>query len=251
MKVAILGCGMSGLMAAWACHRRNVRFEIFADRSLFPKSYGFAFLHSNCDMPLKVCQLKQMIVPPEVEITEASKFYSLLVYGTEKLENSLTAAALHPDLTIWNIDEAAAFLFSQFAKQIQIKKLENLDGVIKFSESYDLIFSTIPLDVLDKQGNYSYVQSFLTVQPSNDVRNIVFYNGGISLADGVYRWGTLFGTYFEEGKKKTDISVKKVITAENLPSVPENVILCGRYGSWNKRVLLHDVYSLALEKLDG
>ena len=248
MKVAILGSGISGLLAAWACQSSDVDYEVYSTDAAPPKPFGFTFLHSPCGIPLQPQTLIQIVVPPDVSVEEASKFYSKKVYGTNVIGSSLPYVFANPEIEIYNMSEAVKFLWN--ATHRKRKTFRDLDEVIRFSEGFDVTFSTIPIDRLDHDTHYFFVESFVEIRKFDaPCHNVVFYNGGVNAV--AYRWGHLFGQYFEEKRERPGTPVRKVAFVKNMPEVPSNLILCGRYGAWDKSILSHNVYDMVLEKIDG
>lgn len=251
-NIAIIGSGISGLMVAWACEQSSVGYAVYTDKVVKPKVAGFMYLHDACGMPLQQYELTQRIVPEGVDISDAAKFYSMRIYGTEMIGNSLPSIAENPVVKIWNMTEAVDHIWEHIEGKVKRKTFRDLDHILDFSEDYDLVFSTVPLDKMDKRcGVYFYNECYVeTKLESKCTRNWVEYNGGDEHLRP-HRWGCLFGHSFSESNSKPGKIMKKVAFGKNYPDVPENVILCGRYGAWDKTILVDDVYRMVREKLNG
>ena len=251
-KVAVLGCGISGLMAAWACEEMGIDYAIFDAKPKKPSVFGFMFLHKPCGIPLKASKLRQLIVPNDISISQASYLYSKKVYDSEFVESSLSSVIKNSVLDIYDMSKAINFLWARCKDKVEQKVFADIGGAVDFSKSFDLTFFTLPLNKLDSSGTYYYTDSFVLTGKVGYGDNFVFYD----LRENnplAYRWGYLFDHIFIESRLKLSGSrkVKKVVFSENLPEVPGNFILCGRYGAWDKKVLVHNVYEKVREILNG
>jgi hypothetical protein len=249
MKVIILGSGISGLFAAWACEQSGVNrnfIEIFSNDVKKPKAFGFQYLHDPCGIELGSHVLNEEILQKHVPIDACSSLYSLKLYGSMNVYNSVTKLSSHSATSvIWNMNEAIDFLWNRYFHRINDMTIHDANELIELSKKYDLVFSTIPLDKLYHNLSFQYRQSYVIVLSTSNSKNSVFYN--VSPESHIYRSGTIFGEFFIESNVRltyceSSIEVKKVITKTSGINLPNNVHLIGRYGSWDKSVMAHDVY---------
>lgn len=69
--IAILGSGVSGLFAAWACFLSDKEFVILSNTLQKPNVFGFVYLHSKCRLPsVKYGYLHQRIHPAGISNSE-------------------------------------------------------------------------------------------------------------------------------------------------------------------------------------
>ena len=249
-KVIILGSGISGLFAAWACEQEGWQdFQIFTKVNLPPITSGFQYLHDPCDMELQKVSLVEKCIQADVPADMRAKLYSNKVYGRPGITNSLNKLTNTPK-DIWDISQASNFLWGKYQSRIEPY---NLDDFSKLNTlKADIIFWTIPLNLYSQQCDFvtSYVYSIPVKSPVNEV----FYD--ISTNIPTYRFGVVFNQFFAESTQLSftaAIPVKKVITFEGKLELkfPKNVVRIGRYGEWNKDVLAHDVYYKVRSVLNG
>jgi hypothetical protein len=250
MKIAILGSGISGLLAASGCIDSGVNDITIYSKSLSkPQAFGFQYLHDPCNLPLESEFLYKTVVPSNVPLTLYSDLYSIKVYGTPGVPNSMDSFDLK-DLSekIWDMNKAIDILWGKFSSKINYLSIQSIDEVKGLSDQYDLVFSSVPLSLFKEcKYTYSYVSSF-KVKPA--VSYVVY---DVSPGSQVYRYGRVFGQFFVESTSMvSDNSVKvvKVIEADNTKiDFPDNVLPIGRYSTWWKGMLAHDAYRYVCELL--
>jgi len=252
MKAVIFGSGLSGLFAAWACHEKGIDYVVYTNRVEKPKVRGFMYLHHHCGLPVRSALLTQVVVPEGVDPEKASKFYSNLVYKNPETPNSLKYAYNEPIVTIWNMTQAVNHIWELIRSRVKLRTIRDLDEVISITgKEAEIGFSTIPLPKLDREGLYYFVDSYVTVALKPEAKeNIVYYNGGL-VGESAYRWGVINGQRFSESREKPGVTVHKVVFANYMPHVPDNVMLVGRYGAWDKSQMAHIVYEKVKKALES
>lgn len=243
--IIILGCGISGLLAALACEDAKKDFVILTDSNLKPKAKGFQYLHYNCGLDLKRYNLKEQIIPYYDNKDFRKLIYSSKVYGNLDTPNSMDKILKQSaNKVIYNMDEAIDLLWQKFQSKISVEYINGLQGIEMLAKRNDKVISTIPINHLVEGAQY--VEGWLLIASTNqDTGNYVVYDLGIG--NPVYRYGVLFNNLFFESRENLPITgmeliaIKKVVTLDKLPEI-ENVIFAGRYGRWDKSILSHDVY---------
>lgn len=250
MKVAIYGSGVSGLIASWACEKAGLeKVDLFSDAINKPGALGLNYLHRPCGIDgVRQGLLSQTIVQRDIPIDVCSKLYSLKLYGDANVSNSVGKMPVYStEKTIWNMEDAIDFLWNKYHQRILVSRIKDLDDLCARSYSYDIVFSSIPLDKLCI-GSFESTESFVAVFPTNSSNNEVFFD--VNVESSICRYGTIWNRFFVESTKKLFVEshkMTKVIGYNGKIDLPKNVFLVGRYGSWDKEVLAHNVYESVLD----
>lgn len=251
MRVAILGCGVSGLFAAKACEDAGVQdFSIWSDYATMPKVAGFQYLHDNCGLSLHSEYLHEIVVQSNIPRDVCEKLYSIKVYNNEYTKNSISKLA--DNRMIYNLEQAVQILWKKYSTIVQHFHATDERDLGMF-QSYDKVFSSIPPTQFDGyhriSSDFHFKTAYVYTCTTKSLDNNVFFD--VDPSNSVYRYGTLFGNFFMEANKlimPKMATVRKVEDKEYDLKFPDNVIPIGRYGEWNKEVLAHNVYYKVLEE---
>jgi len=259
MKIAIFGSGVSGLFAYWACEQRGFEdkeITFYSNKIEKPFALGFQYLHEKCGLDLKNYLLREEILQKTFPLKISSLMYSLKVYGNINTYNSVSKLLTRTIATsnnIYNLNDAIEILWNKYKDKIivsnQIKDIRNL---IEVRNDFDIIFSTIPLNLLFPAEYFEYSTSYVMSCPIDNPTNCVYYD--VSLGSSVFRLGVLFNNFFVESTEKLRygdfVPIKKVVTFTGDMKLPENINLIGRYGAWDKAILAHNVYKIVRSKFN-
>ena len=257
--VAILGSGISGLFATWACIDLGIyNVDIITNNNNVPKAIGFQILHNPCNLEIRGYPLREEIEGEVYPIDICDKLYSLKVYGMEDITNSLTVFPDNMTRTslVCNMDEAINLIQKKISERKITTSIHDVEfnDLIELSCKYKNVFCTIPLPEFTSGCIYkeAYIKSYKTKEKGNHV----FYN--VDLINPIYRRGCIFGNYFIESTSKLfedSIKIKKVVEIDhikiNTQLLPSNIHFIGRYAEWNKNVMAHDVFKRAQDTLNG
>lgn len=267
MKVAVLGCGPAGLLAAYGADRFGG-----ADVSIFSKKrpshlYGAQFLHEDIPgIPLPD--------PVEVsyELMGTSEGYAFKVYGEDSLRPGFQVS---PEMyegkhKAWDIRAAYAWLWDMYRPVITDANLD-ANSFSKFFAAYegefDLVINSIPRKTLclRQYGEHQFLGQKVwamgdapelgqrvscPVQP--DPENTVVCNGNPD--SGWYRYSNIYGyrtMEWPELRRKPPIGgVAELIKpiGNNCDCYPE-MLHVGRFGKWEKGVLSHSAFLEATERV--
>lgn len=246
MKIAILGAGMTGLLAAKALKDKKVKFTIYDKDPTKLNDKGLHYLHDNCGLPLKPQTVYNYIIGCEKGKPPYQQYSQKL--GTP-LNNSLVS--LPKSNIIYNFQEAHQILLDMMKNNI-VELCFKPAMMGYFLEHFDYIISTIPLPIIYPQAKCEYVEVQVTKERPNNLpklfgTNQVIYN--VDLDINWYRYSKVFGVEWTEVKRNGEFTIKKVINTDFTPP-DERVVLLGRWGSWNRKFLAHHAYYKILRRLN-
>lgn len=245
MKVAILGCGPAGLMAAHAVAEAKHTPVIFSRR--VPSAIGGAqFLHE----PLP--GITSDLPDGRVNFIKygTDRGYSKKVYGDPYYKTSWWDYE-EGHRNIWNLRKAYEKLWNRYEKNVVDLKLDHDTVTDILAEKYQMVMSTIPAFALC--GNPSHVFDSQDVwivygqAVAEGGEDRIIYDGTTDFP--WYRWSYIFGWKGVEYSHKVGNSqhIRKPLTT-NCDCHAE-VVRLGRYGKWKKGELTHHAYEGAKHEM--
>lgn len=263
-KVAVLGCGPSGLVAAHAVHMAGHDVEIFSKRR---KSFlfGSQYLHEpipgfNSMVESAVVTYENVGTPEEYRRKCHGQAWDGMV-APEEFETK------HP---AWNIRDTYDRLWRHYGPRVQdyeIRNLYKLDQDITL-DKYDMVISTVPRTIWENPfSNEQFVHSkcwavgdapeYGKFAPfSTEKDNTIICNG--SEETSWYRLSRVFGyTTIEWPEHKKPPVQNAVMVQRPLRYIPDpnqvnpadQMMHVGRYGEWKKGVVVSDVYNQVFNAL--
>ncbi len=240
MRIAILGCGPAGLLAAWAAHLEGHDVAIFSKKKMSVIS-GAQYLHSA---------IPEITDPEPESVVRYFKIgtaegYSRKVYGAK---NHLSSWNIWEDreYPAWSLRGAYEHLWNVMQGTIRDTGYIDYDYVRALVETFDVVVNSIPLKYIcrdrDSCGFFdqpTWIRREGVMLPPNSI----LYNGL-----DFPRWhraSHLDGEFFVEygyPVVQADMIIKpQRNTCTCHPSSPKffNV---GRYGTWTRDILTHDAF---------
>lgn len=159
MKVAILGCGPTGLLAAHACHLEGVDFEIWSKKR---KSYlfGSQYLHEH----IPGITHEDDFVNVKYITRGSPEAYRRKTHG-KWWDGHIAPEDFEPDHHAWNIRQAYDELWMRYGHSVEDYEIPRFDALRSrgFSshtavnydlslKEYDLVVSTVPRDIWKVDG---------------------------------------------------------------------------------------------------
>lgn len=246
-KVAVLGCGPAGLLAAHAVHEAGEQVTIYSIKKPSPIG-GAQYLHRaipglTTDRPDGLVNF--------LHIGE-EKIYAAKVYGDPNAETSWGEYqdGLHE---IWNMHAVYNKAWSRYEHMI-IDVAVRWDDLQRIQEQYDLILSAVPLKGLCyKNHRFASQDVWITHSASfpGSVENLIIYNGATNTE--WYRSSRIFGHGGTEWPEKPEGQSSVKITKPLYTNCDcwSGMYRLGRYGAWKKKLLIHDAYEAAQFALEG
>jgi len=252
LKVAILGCGPAGLLAAHAVQANGCDFTIFS-RKVKSQLYGSQYLHQP--------------IPGITGVSERVKYdlvgtpeqYRAKVYG-DNWDGTVSPEDYQSDHDAWDIRAAYSLLWRKYNQQIHNLHIDNLRQVRTDAklDKFDMVLSTVPRRLFgaptDKfeftkiwaLGDAPEEGIFAPFSPEED--NLVICDGTKVIS--WYRISKVFGytTIEWPGTIKPPIEGVQTVAKPLKCNMHQNsgFQYLGRYGKWEKGVLSTDAYYEAL-----
>jgi len=250
-RVAILGCGPAGLFAAHAFIQMGQTVSIFSKKRR-SEMFGAQYLHA----PIPALSL----APPqtiEYKLTGSVHDYAAKVYGGRLSARSVSPAYLEGQQEVWDIREAYYRAWEFYAPLIVSMPLDS-SSIHSLKQTFDLVVSTIPAPALCANMEGAHLFHSETVWAVGDAPERGIYcpvtvpswtvqcNGEEN--PRWYRASNVFGYKTAEwpGEKAPPVQdiakVEKPISTTCDCWVDSRYLRAGRFGTWTKGVLSHEVY---------
>lgn len=276
--VAIIGAGPAGLLAAWGAVNAGADSVVIYDRDPAPhpeRIFSLQFLHDPCDLDFAVRRMSLHYemepsfeqttfivshdVPPDALYLTDSKSPMMKAIvrreynyklGRPLEEENSTRFLWETPVTVWSLKEAYAYLRRYFDRDITKREVD-WGTIDELAKENDIVISTAPLDKLRPDMEWPTRDSWIRIgyTPIKLKENTCVYN-----LDPDVDW---YRTTHLDGGVSTELLMpeqpegaegrvlRKVVSAPALPQVRSNVILAGRWGSWDPKALTHHAYHTA------
>jgi hypothetical protein len=250
-RIAIVGSGPAGCIAAWACHLAGIDADVYTNTPNLSPLPGAQYLHSPFVLPGGV------VIPHHV--IRYAKFgtreqYSKKIYG-EGFDPAHTSWDKFPagEVHGWPLRRIYELLHNRL-DHLFIEEEVDREMIKTMSYDYDLIFNSAPAQLFASHENGSVVAMtekvwIFTRQmvPMDQApeKGLIVYEGGDSVP--FYRYSYLEGREAWEYPQTYDPGMEeaKLINKPlhiNQPPLAANIIPIGRYGKWKKGELVDSVF---------
>lgn len=251
LRIAVLGCGPTGLAAVHAISRATHNKALIHIFSKKRKShlYGAQYLHQ----PIPGLG----IVPTthvDYILEGTADGYREKVYGDAYVPQ-VSVEHLTGKAPAWDIRESYNRLWGMYSEYVTdcVVTPLGLDNMLN-QQSYDLIVNTVPLDSLCKGGHHFSSQTIWAKgdtypqETGTDCR--VICNGEKNPA--WYRYSEIFGFSTTEWPEQSKPPIPGVVewrkplthNCDCWPWEETKMLRVGRYGAWKKGILVHHAYEL-------
>lgn len=252
MRVIVLGCGPSGLVAAHAAVQLGHQVTILSKKREPSQLWGCQYLHAPIpgyeDVPS---------VQVSYSLNGSPEQYRRKVYG-DAWQGKVSPEDFVGEHQAWDIRETYQLMWELYRSNVE--GYEVVDGNLQFVTFLyepDKIISTIPATSLCEQPKHRFASHLIYANGSTakewPPENWIICDG-TDQADW-YRMSNVFGYSTVEwpyitgpiGGSPKGVRVEKPLKTD-CDCHPE-VIRAGRYGEWDKSVLVHQVYAKVTEAL--
>lgn len=248
LSIAILGCGPAGLLAAHACARANVEFNIYSVKRKSVIS-GAQYVHN----PIPGIHSEQA---PDGQIAYAKtgtrEGYARKVYGNPDAPVSWD---IFPEglYAAWSMERTYDFLWDEFSKEI-----EHITITPKFCaelvEVEEVVISAIPAPAICQNAAHHFHQTSIWIRegaPTHEARltdNSIVYNGDKNVP--WYRASNLFGHESVEFGRTVHHGARGMKPTGHDCNCQPKVLRVGRFGRWERGVLVTDGFTRTIDYLD-
>jgi hypothetical protein len=250
-KVAVLGCGPAGLLAAWAVEQRGIKPSIIS-RRIKSRVGGAMYLHR----PIEGLTKSKPDGYVKFDMRGDERTYSRKVYGTAHFYNEVSFNKYKDvdEEPAWNIVPVYNTLWDYYGPFIHEIDRITPDDIDWLAKEFDLVICTIPRNAVCMWPAHTFIDQPIYIANANlfDVPpNTFIYNG---TEEGEwYRQSNVWGNHATEwsparlGKAKPPLPDIKTVSKPFKTSCDchfdlGNVYFAGRFGCWDKNILTHDAF---------
>jgi len=249
MRVAVLGAGPAGLVAAHTAQRMGAKVTIITKEDKPSYISGAQVLHK----PISGLDIEQNSFDVQYIKTGTREGYAEKIYGDREAPCSWD---LYPEgvMASWSLREVYAHLWDQLYMNMIFSEITHR-SVENVSDQFELVFSSLPLPFISQSREehlFTHQNVWISqVQPESmplEGGHWIHYLGDDTSVP--YRMSYINGYYgIEYSLPPVDETLEYVRVSKPLAVtggdetrariVPGNVKLVGRYGKWQKGVLVH------------
>jgi hypothetical protein len=240
MKVIIIGCGPSGLLAAHAVEQSGHPVKILS-RKAKSETRGAMYLHK----PIPDIETPETIVYFDKIGTREG--YATKVYGRP---DSPCSWDIFPEgkVPAWNLADVYDRLWERYESRIIHWDVKS-DDIEPIQQTCDLVINTAPaLSFCTRCHPFQWARIWVRKAEMLHAHlpkpNIITYNG--DPMTGWYRCSQLFGWINFEYGHPVPNAVEGRKPIQNSCNCHPEVLRLGRFGKWEKKVLTHHAYEEAL-----
>jgi hypothetical protein len=258
MRIAVLGCGPSGLLAAHACEKSGHDVTIFSKAREPSPLTGAQYIHE----PIPGLTTKQPDGVVMFHKVGTAEGYANKVYGRM---DAPTSWSIFPEgqLPMWSMKKVYEKLFREWHDRINTRDIDKewLDYLENKRDMFALVVSSIPCPIICER-DHDFPSVTVTFEPHdhkdpNLGEHYIIYSG--SETDPWYRssrvgglgWYEYGGEYDQPlaggGVRKLRTGTKPLDT--DCDCRPR-MIRVGRFGQWRKGVLVHHSFGKMMDALE-
>lgn len=251
MRVAILGCGPAGLLAAHAAHIEGAAVSIFSKKQ--PSFiYGAQYLHRPIPLLTKVRPDGKLLLTR----LGTREGYALKVYSNPMAFTSWET--MMPGMhDIWSMQDTYEKLWDWYEPKISDVDLSDVDVMRQLIPKWDLVVSSVPAKVLCRNPAHKFESQtvWITQAKAEDGPNTqhrITYNG--DTGQPWYRWSCIFGHESYEFGEQPHPSSGAVRISKPLDTdcnCGAGILRVGRYGAWKKFLLAHHAFETVRDHVRG
>lgn len=247
--VKIIGCGPAAMMVAHACWEAGADFVMYAPERLMSPLGGAQYLHREIpglsDMAGDAFDLNFIFLG-----TEGG--YERKIYGALPAGLRSSWGKFPDQVRAWPLVATYRYAWARYSRFIETRTVA-LEDMLHWSHRH-IVFNTAPLPHIMPLANYESEGVYIYEGFSRAGLNQIIYSGNIE--DDWYRTSNINGKQSTEypghfGKQAPVPGLKLIRKPLRTDVSIPGVHLVGRYGRWEKGVLVDDAFFQAKEVLEG
>lgn len=261
MRIAVLGCGPAGLMAAHAARGLGHDITIFSEKVRQSRMFGAQYLHQpipNATNLTKVAWVDYTLQGP-------MEGYRRKVYG-DKAEVTVSPEQLQRHHPAWDIRETYFRLWDLYAARMRMVERISWENFAEVTRDFDVVISSIPkTSTCHWRETNRHLFHGINIYAKGEApekgihidvdcpRDMVICNGWME--PSWYRASNVFGHKTVEwswsmvtSEAMRDAAVVEKPISNTCDCWP-GTLYVGRYGSWTKGVLASDAYTRTVTAL--
>ena len=259
IKVAVLGCGPAGLMAAWGAQSvtPEAHVRVFS-RFIKSDMFGAQYLHK----PIPGVPVSESITV-RYTLDGTAEGYRDKVYGRMPFIGDVSVEALEPDHEAWDIRETYDWLWDVWREEIADVQIDP-EGVERILDMADIVINTIPAPALCWQGHSFRAQEIWAAgsAPTLGISIPYYCPPDTVICNGNetptwYRISNIFDHKTVEWSLHSMPNRPPVGKPSLVPKPIDHNCTCwprllsaGRYGMWKKGILSHEAYDAARKAVE-
>lgn len=245
IKVAVLGCGPAGLLAAQGAAEAGAEVTIFSNKAKSP-IFGAQFIHM--EIP------GMMVKPSGVHIFKrgSAEGYAKKVYGDSEHATSFDNYENGQVMPAWPMVAIYDKLWNIWRGRIVNREIDMLAMDQIERDGWDVLVTSIPVPAICMKGEHTFETNDVLILKGkcSTNRHSVIYNGEPKVA--WFRNSFLFGETgieYSTHRTKPHLGMPVPQGAKRIKKPQHTNCDCrnqwrrvGRYGKWQRGVLAHEAY---------
>ncbi len=260
MRIAILGAGPSGMMAAHTVAQERHHITIYdRDPNQTRKRSGLFYLNTDCNLALERIEVPQRVLGVTgLKPEEAEELYAQKVYGDTVSQSVSIPHPRQREKIVFNGTQAINRLWDLYKDFIEVKQITGFEHVRQLVDDglFDAVICTIPAPQMFPALNFPSQTLWAMKGLAPVGESFIFYS--IVPQHKWYRCSALFGNFMmeygagqfpsidisEDAEPRQLFQIQKVLQGDSVPvdAFPQEILLTGRYGEWDPNCLVEDVY---------
>lgn len=244
--VAIVGSGPAGAIAAWACHLQGVTAHVISNTATPSALPGAQYLHRPFVLPGNV-----KVDPVTITYAKMGKRedYAMKIYG-DHFDPGQTSWDLFPAGRIygWPLRKIYEMLYGAMALTIEEVDRDVMGELLR---TYDVVFNSAPAALftirdstpVEVKTERVWIRT-MRADYQEPGHGLIVYEGSLSVPH--YRYSFLEGKeaweYPESWGGGSGATLVSKPLSINKPPMDPRIIPVGRYGKWQKGVLVDSVF---------
>lgn len=238
MKIAVIGCGPAGLLAAHAAVLKGHEVKLWALEAKPSPHARATYLHRSIP-ELTSADPDAMI---KFHAVGSPMSYSQKVYGDPRRSTSWATFARSGERPAWALAPVYEDLWERFERHVYEWEV-TYRTIAGLHASFDLVINTAPAPAMCER-NHEFKSHDIWVKPESWLpENTMCYNG--LPGTNVIRESNIFGAEATEYNVSVPGASKGIKVGGTDCDCHPKMVRAGRWGTWKSGVLVHHAFEVA------